>query len=431
VKHIPLVNLGSFLKDKELDIQTGPFGTQLKASDYSSHGTPVINVRNIGFRSEKIADLEYLNEAHSYRLRQHRLEKNDIAFGRKGAVDRHLIIKEKQNAWIQGSDCIRIRIKSKLIDPDFLSFFFLTGGHRSWMEIQGSFGATMGSLNQGIIERISFPLFPLPIQRKIAAVLSAYDDLIENNTRRIAILEKMAEELYREWFVRLRFPGHEKTKIVKGVPEGWATARLSEVCDLISRGISPKYDDNSPYFVINQKCIRNAKVDLSEARRHSTKVPREKMLKYGDVLINSTGVGTLGRVSAIEFEVAEITCDSHVSICRVKIEKATIHYLAFCLKGLQSHFESSSVGATGQTELNRTEIARTMILLPTLPLQDAFSKTISPIWALKRLLDLSLQNLTTTRDRLLFRLMSGKIDLESLDIQFPPSMREDVGRAHG
>jgi type I restriction enzyme, S subunit len=346
----------------------------------------------------------------------------DIVFSYEATLGRYAIIP----SGFQG--CLGRRIA--LIRPDntkaFFKYLYYYFFSQLWNEEVSNYLITGATVNR--IPLIKFPKFqiclpPLPIQRKISAVLSAYDDLIENNTRRISILEKMAKDLYREWFVRLRFPGHEKTKIVKGVPEGWRTSTLSDVCDIITRGVSPKYDDNSPYYVINQKCVRNAKIDLSEARRHSSKVPHYKFLKYGDVLINSTGVGTLGRVSAVEFEIAETTCDSHVSICRTDIKKASIHYLAFFLKGLQSHFESSATGATGQTELNRTEIGRTNILLPSKPLQDAFSKTISPIWELKRSLDLALQKLTTSRDSLLSRFMSGKIDLEHLDIQFPPSMR--------
>jgi type I restriction enzyme S subunit len=93
-------------------------------------------------------------------------------------------------------------------------------------------GAAQPLLNQTILGKMVFRIPPFPIQRKIAAILSAYDDLIENNNRRIAILEKMAEELYREWFVRLRFPGHENTKIVKGVPEGWEVKKLPEIAEI-------------------------------------------------------------------------------------------------------------------------------------------------------------------------------------------------------
>ena len=158
----------------------------------------------------------------------------------------------------------------------------------------------------------------LETQHKIAAILSAYDDLIENNTRRIKILEEMAQALYREWFVKFRFPGHEKVGMVESelgmVPEGWEVVTIRDVSSYINRGVSPKYDDQSPQIVINQKCIRDGKFNLDLVRRHSSKIPVEKSIQFGDVLINSTGIGTLGRVAQIYKEIPDCTVDSHVTI---------------------------------------------------------------------------------------------------------------------
>lgn len=127
------------------------------------------------------------------------------------------------------------------------------------MEAQGSFGATMGSLNQGIISRINFPLPPLPIQRKIAGILSAYDELIENNNRRIAILEKMAEEIYREWFVRMRFPGNENVKVVKGVPEGWEVKKVGDIGKVVTGKtpptINPSFYNGNTHSLKLQTCM--------------------------------------------------------------------------------------------------------------------------------------------------------------------------------
>ncbi|MCB1985321.1 MAG: restriction endonuclease subunit S [Burkholderiales bacterium] len=222
----------------EVSLQTGPFGTQLKASDYVDEGVPVINVRNIGFGDVRKEDLEYLNEAKAEKLYQHYLQKGDIVFGRKGAVERHALIDETVEGWIQGSDCLRLRIKSQDVSERYLSHYLKTKTHQDWMQALCSFGATMSSLNQEIVRRISFPALPIEVQKKIAAILSAYDDLIENNRRRIALLEKMAEEIYREWFVRMRFPGHEEVKKIKGVPKGWKLSCLGNVAKF-TMGQSP------------------------------------------------------------------------------------------------------------------------------------------------------------------------------------------------
>jgi type I restriction enzyme S subunit len=121
-------------------------------------------------------------------------------------------------------------ITCKKVCPDYLYRILTTNWYTDFLSgIAESQQSNYPAFNPSLIENTNIELPLIPVQRKIAAVLSAYDDLIENNNRRIAILERMAEELYREWFVRLRFPGHEKAKIVKGVPEGWEVKRMGEV----------------------------------------------------------------------------------------------------------------------------------------------------------------------------------------------------------
>src|SRR5258707_11128441 len=137
-------------------------------------------------------------------------------------------------------------------DPLFLSYFLRTLN----LAHQNTAGAVPG-LNRNALHLLPVCIPPLPTQHKIAAILSAYDDLIENNTRRIAILEEMAQSLYREWFVHFRFPGHEKKRLVESplrlIPDGWEVVTLRDVSSLINRGVSPKYNDTSDSIVVNQK----------------------------------------------------------------------------------------------------------------------------------------------------------------------------------
>ena len=203
-----------------VSIQTGPFGTQLKASDYTDEGVPVINVRNIGYGDLRPEKLEFVPEGKAERLSVHALQESDIVFGRKGAVDRHLFVSDGQHGWVQGSDCIRLRLSKDSINPHFASYAFLRPYHKEWMLRQCGNKATMASLNQDVIRRIVLPFLEPEEQRDIVSILSAYDDLIENNRSRIALLEEAARLLYREWFVHFRFPGHEHLKITDGLPGG-------------------------------------------------------------------------------------------------------------------------------------------------------------------------------------------------------------------
>ena len=225
----PEITVAQLEDNGAVHIRTGPFGTQLKASDYTDEGVPVINVRNIGYGDLRPEKLEFVPEAKAERLSVHVLKESDIVFGRKGAVDRHLFVADGQRGWVQGSDCIRLRLSKDRINPRFASYAFLRPYHKEWMLRQCGNKATMASLNQDVIRRIVLPFPQLEEQRNIVSILSAYDDLIENNRRRIGLLERAAREIYREWFVRLRFPGHEHIKIKNGVPEGWDRVHLSEV----------------------------------------------------------------------------------------------------------------------------------------------------------------------------------------------------------
>jgi type I restriction enzyme, S subunit len=181
-------------------------------------------------------------------------------------------------------------------------------------------GAAQPLVTQSTLKAVPATVPDPATQRRIASILSAYDDLIENNTRRIAILEEMARRIYEEWFVRFRFPGREGVRMVESelglVPAGWSAAILGDVAAYINRGLAPNYDDAAACIVINQKCIRDQRLNLGEARKQGKPVPAEKIVRLGDVLINSTGVGTLGRVAQVLEAIGNCTVDTHVSIVR-------------------------------------------------------------------------------------------------------------------
>ena len=123
----------------------------------------------------------------------------------------------------------------------------------------------MLNLNTSILGRVPIEIPSFDTQNRIVGILSAYDNLIENNQKQIKLLEEAAQRLYKEWFVDLRFPGYETTPVVDGVPEGWEQRSLGDVASILRRGISPKYDDKGKYLVISQKCIRQSIMDINEA----------------------------------------------------------------------------------------------------------------------------------------------------------------------
>ena len=175
------VLIRDLVQTQEVEIKTGPFGTQLKASEYVDRGTPVLNVRNLGLSTVNTEKLEMVGNETIKRLSAHTLHTGDIVFGRKGAVERHAFISEFEDGWMQGSDCIRLRVKNERINARYLYYYFLTPQHRSFMLSMCSHGTTMASLNQKIIEMISIPLPERKVQDQVVAILSALDEKIKNN----------------------------------------------------------------------------------------------------------------------------------------------------------------------------------------------------------------------------------------------------------
>jgi type I restriction enzyme S subunit len=384
------VEIGDLVEDGVADIQTGPFGTQLKASEYIEQGVPVINVRNIGYSELRPEKIEFISDSKSEKLSVHKLEKSDIVFGRKGAVDRHLFVQESQMGWVQGSDCIRLRFDSTDINPRFISYSFLSSYHKQWMLNQCGNKATMASLNQDVVKRIKLKLPSKTHQDIIVDMLACYDDLIENNKRRIELLEGSARQLYKEWFVRFRFPGHEHVKIISGVPEGWKEVK-----------------------------VKDAVLRIPAGKRYSQKTS----LKEGAVPILDQGqVGTLGYHDekpsvCASYEKPVIVFSNHTCYQRV------IHYPFSTIQNVLPFIPSENVpnelywlhyATLGLVTLNGykghwPEFEAKAFLSPPSVLAKSFSLYVRPIQNQIRKLEEQISALSKARDLLLPKLMNGEI----------------------
>jgi len=377
------LSVGDLVDAGAADIQTGPFGTQLKASDYVDDGTPVINVRNIGFGWLKPEKLEFVSEETAQRLTSHLLEQRDIVFGRKGAVDRHLYVGDEQEHWMQGSDCIRLRFLSTDVVPRFASYSFLTGTHQKWMLAQAGNKATMASLNHDIIRRITLRL-PVPaVQEASVDILSAYDDLIENNRRRMMLLEEAARQLYREWFVRLRFPDHEHTRITNGVPEGWQRMVLGERVTLnYGKALKAEERTDGPYPVYGSSGIVGS---------------HEKALAAAPGIV----VGRKGNVGSVYW------CPKDYwpidTVYFIDAETSNL-WLFYALRHM--HFISTDGAVPG---LNRDFAYSRPLLVPEPRIVRDFLETAMPVHEQIAKLDEMNERLRAARDLLLPRLMSGEI----------------------
>lgn len=186
--------LGDLLHGSEGSIKTGPFGTVLKAAEYSQTGVPLISVGEIGEGFIRVHErTPRVSPDVTDRLAQYLLQCNDIVFARKGSIDRSARVKRHEAGYFLGSDGIRVRLPAGVC-PEFIAYQVLTPRVRTWLR-QHAGGSTMPSLNQGILERVEILLPPLDEQRRIAGVLGALDDLIETNQRLIASLVNQADAI--------------------------------------------------------------------------------------------------------------------------------------------------------------------------------------------------------------------------------------------
>lgn len=381
-------------------------------------GLPIVGVKD--FQSRSVVEFNGLEELDPSAVDcgDITLRQGDILFvrsnGNRDLIGRSLLVTRPPLRTTTFSGfTIRLRFKDDRCDPRFFAYVLRGPLIRSLLSSQGG-GTNINNLNQGILSRLRVPLPPLQTQLRVASILGAYDDLIGINQRRIKLLEETADRLYEEWFVRFRFPGHERHKIIEYTngrcPQGWQFRRIGELTSFLSRGIPPKYDEAASTLVISQKCIRDRRLSLALARKQSRAVPSEKLIRPGDVLINSTGVGTLGRVAQVEATAEGLTVDSHVTIARPRTD-VDRDFFGISMLRLEPMFERLGAGATNQTELNRSRIAQLPLLEPPVELRSAFGRHARPIRALAFQLDKQNGTLAISRDLLLPRLISGLLTI--------------------
>ena len=213
------------------------------------------------------------------------------------------------------------------------------------------------------------PVPPLAEQERIISQFATIEERMRQCRERIALLERTATALYRNTFVE----GIDRSNL----PDGWRMGTLGEVAERIVAGTIPVYDDTAEYLVLGQKCVRNHRIDLSEARKHKPKA-NCIYLRKGDILINSTGDGSLGRVGQYWGNEQELAFDSNVTLLRPKNETEA-YYLGCYLFSLEDYFVRISQGSTNQTRLYCSMVRATELWIPPQAILDVFAQKMSII----------------------------------------------------
>lgn len=304
------------------------------------------------------------------------------------------------------TEFIVMRAKEGISDPQFIYYLATSPSFRN-IAIKSMVGSSgRQRVQQSVLNDLIMKVPSLEDQKKISSVFCVLDQKIALNNEINDNLQQQAAAIFRSWFVDcIPFGGT--------VPDEWKNVTLEDITSLVSRGITPKYADDTDQIVINQKCIRNHMIDLSFARNHRPKVINNKWLRFGDLLINSTGDGTLGRAAQVWFQPHNLTVDSHVTIVRPAAENM-IFYIGLWGTQHEKEIESLHTGSTGQTELPRDRVKAIELLLPDKETMDRFNALIAPMAAAIVSNQEENNRLASIRDALLPKLMSGRIDVSAI-----------------
>ncbi len=253
-------------------------------SEYTSDGLPVLKVTNCRPKGFVLDDIDYLPLSSSRKYSKNKLRKGDVVIATVGshpnlvnsAAGRSSIVNSLVEGFYLNQNAVCIRAKDQeILDQQYLGYLAQCRPFQHYIQMRGKGAANQMRIAIGAIKSYEFELPKIEVQHKIADILSTYDDLIENNQKQIKLLEEAAQRLYKEWFVDLRFPGHEKTPIVDGVPEGWEKRSVGSIIRKVERTrqiSTSEYQstgdlpviDQSRSFIAGYTNIEEAKVDLGE-----------------------------------------------------------------------------------------------------------------------------------------------------------------------
>ncbi len=389
------------------DIQTGPFGSQLHKKDYVASGRPIVTVEHLGKRAFTRQNLPFVSEFDAERLKKYQMKHGDVIFSRVGSVDRCSYAEKRNEGWLFSGRCLRIRPK-KSIDPEFLYYYLSSKAIKGFVR-NIAVGATMPSINTTLMGEIPIPAISLDRQRTIACIMSSLDIKLQANAKLngylAEYLKSCAKRLYRE------YERDEEADL----SEGWHWTTIGEISEMVCRGITPKYNDASDELILGQTCIRNNLVLLENGRLHAPRKITEKWLKKYDLLINSTGVGSLGRTAQVWFDPSKLVVDSHVTIVRAADPRHAL-YMGFWAFEHERYIESLHTGSTGQTELPRDHVKAIRLVLPSDAELEKFNAVAQPAVELIVANQKESKRLAELRDTLLPKLMSGEIDVSSVAI---------------
>lgn len=362
--------------------------------------------------------MDFISEDHFARLGGGKVRSQDILLCIRGSLGRVAMASEGDVPAAIASSLMILRPRS-VIEPAFLFFFLASPGGQAalWALDNGAAQPNVGARD---VARLKLPLPPAPTQQKIAAVLSAYDDLIERNLRRIAVLEEVAERIYREWFTELRYPDHNGAELVPSelgsIPSDWEVISLGSKYSIVLGGTPsrkrPEYWTDGTVPWINSGRVNDLRIIeptemITETALQSSNA---RLMPRRSTVVAITGA-TLGQVSFLEI-------DSSANQSVVGITDASGADCEWLFLTIKTEIDRLLGAASGgaQQHINKADVSEFRVILPDSRARARFASVTRPIFDGVANLLRANRELRATRDLLLPRLMDGEIEVDGLDI---------------
>jgi len=384
-------------------------------NSYKTEGVALIRSLNVYDLEFDTSGLAYIDEEQAAQLDNVAVQPGDVLLNITGASVARCALAPTALLPARVNQHVAIlRPLIEFLDSRFLVYSLVAPRNKARLLAIAQGGATREALTKRTLEEFDIPLPPLPVQRKIAAVLAAYDELIENNLRRIEILEDMAQAVYREWFVNFRYPGHEDVPLVDSplgpIPEGWKASTFGAIAAEVKDGVEPSSLEEVDVY-IGLEHIPRESFTLIDFGSPSDVKSRKWRFEAGDVLF--------GRLRPYFHKVALARVAGVCSTDAIVIRPRKGFEDLVLQTAFSKEFVAHAVATSGGTDRPRAkwrDLRNFSVALPPGGLQEAFSEMVRPMVRLAQNLARQNSNLRSTRDLLLPKLVSGEIDVSDLDI---------------
>ena len=390
------------IKDVALGIYDGPHATPKEADA----GPVFLGIKNITPEGTMdLSDIRHISEEDYPKWTKRVVPReDDIVFSYEATLHRYAIISDGFRGCL-GRRMALIRPDKTKVNPGFLHYYFMTPAWRAVVESNIISGATVDRIPLTKFPDFELRLPTLDVQRHIASVLSAYDDLVENNRRRIQLLERAARLLYREWFVQFRFPGHEHTRVMRDHPEGWKMLPLSEICTDVRESVDPKTVRSDTAY-IGLEHIPRRSITLHDWKSAVEVESNKFKFSRGDILF--------GKIRPYFHKVGFALTDGITSSDAIVIRpgRRNLYYFSLLLLSSDEFVALASKTMREGSKMPRADWKHLLCLefrIPPPSILDMFNTVVAPICSQLRSLALCNRQLTQARDLLLPCLMNGEI----------------------